>query len=135
MSTRRADHGLISGKRGLRCGCLLLLTACSAHLRGSGDPDEDDVDLAEAGVVSQDAGGKGAAAPGVQCGDDNASDAGDTPPVSQCEDYSVDVKSAVANVLIVLDRSGSMRDLTVNRWDPSVAAIEQLTASLPPEMR
>jgi hypothetical protein len=45
------------------------------------------------------------------------------------------VKAAIPNVLIVLDRSGSMRDLTVNRWDPSVAAIEQLTAALPADMR
>ncbi|HEX6240418.1 MAG TPA: hypothetical protein VFZ61_05975 [Polyangiales bacterium] len=113
---------------------MLLLTACSAHLRGEGEPDGDGIDPPDSGHVSQDAGGSGAVGPGVQCGDEQSQDAG-TPPVAECEDYSVEVDAAIANVLIVLDRSGSMRDLLVNRWDPSVAAIEQLTASLPPDMR
>jgi Mg-chelatase subunit ChlD len=56
-------------------------------------------------------------------------------PPSECEDYSVEVQSAAADVLVVLDRSGSMRDLTVNRWDPSVAALEELTEAIPGTVR
>ena len=47
----------------------------------------------------------------------------------------MELNAAEANVLVVLDRSGSMRDLTVNRWDPSVKAVEELTAMLAPSLR
>src|SRR5262245_12281231 len=117
MSTNHAysTYGATARTPNLAWGSLLLLAACSASVKGSGDPQHDDADD-DAGVSSLEAGALSGADAGVgRCGEDGDDrDDHDNPPIQQCEDYSVEVKSAVANVLIVLDRSGSMRDLTVN---------------------
>ena len=130
MSIRHAAHATVLAGRTLRCGGLLLLTACSATLRGSGEPEPDDVDGAEAGPAVLDGGAPGATGPAVLCGDEkkDEGDDQDTPPGTQCEDYSVEVKAAIANVLIVLDRSGSMLTEGVDRWTPSVNAVGTLTS-------
>jgi hypothetical protein len=47
-----------------------------------------------------------------------------------CEVQSVDSGRVTPDMLIVLDRSGSMRNNGVNRWDPSVSALKSLTTSL-----
>ncbi len=104
---------------------LLLLGACSARMAGSGadgrDPHGDG-----------DGDGNGDP-PGYVCFDEPGD--GDGPDAPGCEDYTVEFDNAIANVLIVLDRSGSMRDLSANRWAPSVSAIEQLTGNMPASLR
>ncbi len=47
-----------------------------------------------------------------------------------CEVKSVDSGRVTPDMLIVLDRSGSMRSNGVNRWDPSVMALKSITSSL-----
>lgn len=46
-----------------------------------------------------------------------------------CEVQSVDSGRVAPDMLIVLDRSGSMRMGDVNRWDPSVSALKTITSS------
>jgi hypothetical protein len=47
-----------------------------------------------------------------------------------CEVQTVDSGRVTPDMLIVLDRSGSMRNNGVNRWDPSVSALKTLSTSL-----
>src|SRR5690349_16481041 len=53
-----------------------------------------------------------------------------------CERITVDAHAEAVNVMIVLDRSGSMYDFGypdsegVDRWTPSVRAIESVTSAL-----
>lgn len=47
-----------------------------------------------------------------------------------CEEQIVRSQGEIPEMLIVLDRSGSMKSIDVNRWDPSVAAVTAVTASL-----
>jgi hypothetical protein len=111
------------GQRALPVCALLLVTSCSAKMLGTGADGGDS-------LSPGDGDGDG---PYQDCTEDPGDgDEGDAPG---CEDYTVKFDNAVANVLVVLDRSGSMRDLSANRWDPSVAAIEKLTASLPETLR
>jgi von Willebrand factor type A domain len=80
----------------------------------------------------------GTAIPGV--GDDGAAvqDSWDggaaTPGVSQeklCESFRVrGGRVVVPDVLIVLDRSSSMKRGDVNRWDPSVSGLKAITSAL-----
>jgi hypothetical protein len=53
-----------------------------------------------------------------------------TSGTSVCEAKTVDSGRLPPDMLIVLDRSGSMRMGNVNRWDPSVSALKTLTAQL-----
>jgi hypothetical protein len=46
-----------------------------------------------------------------------------------CEVRSVDSGRVPPDMLIVLDRSGSMKNGGVNRWDPSVSALKMITSS------
>jgi hypothetical protein len=103
---------------------LPLAEGCSGELRGT---KKFDADSAIGPEDAPDAGDK------QQPGCVEQEDAGSLVP--SCEDYTVEVSSAMANVLVVLDRSGSMHDLTANRWDPSVAAVEDLTLAMPDSMR
>ncbi len=47
-----------------------------------------------------------------------------------CQEYVVRNERVTPDMLIVLDRSGSMKRRDVNRWDPSVAAIKAVTGQL-----
>jgi hypothetical protein len=47
-----------------------------------------------------------------------------------CAVQTVESGRIIPDMLIVLDRSGSMRGNGVNRWDPSVMALKTLTSSL-----
>ncbi|MFT3926406.1 MAG: VWA domain-containing protein [Myxococcales bacterium] len=47
-----------------------------------------------------------------------------------CEEQILRSQGVIPEMLIVLDRSGSMKTLDVNRWDPSVAAVTEVTANL-----
>jgi Mg-chelatase subunit ChlD len=47
-----------------------------------------------------------------------------------CEVQSVESGRVTPDMLIVLDRSGSMRNNGVDRWAPSVSALKQITSSL-----
>lgn len=47
-----------------------------------------------------------------------------------CEAKTVGSGRVTPDMLIVLDRSGSMRMGNVNRWDPSVSAVKTITAQL-----
>jgi Mg-chelatase subunit ChlD len=49
---------------------------------------------------------------------------------STCEAHDVDNGRVAPDILIVLDRSTSMRMRGVNRWDPSVSALKTITSSL-----
>lgn len=52
-----------------------------------------------------------------------------------CESFQITSGHAVPDMLIVLDRSGSMKMGNVNRWDPSVAGITAITAELDSSIR
>lgn len=49
---------------------------------------------------------------------------------SVCEIHQIGSTRVIPEMLIVLDRSGSMRRGGVNRWDPSVSGLKAITASL-----
>lgn len=113
----------------------LALAACSAGAgtRGGG------------GTGSRDGGGGG----GSDGGSSTFDGGGTTPPPSDgavgwdntCEAIRVEAMPDAPNVLIVLDRSGSMYDplavfgLGVDRWTPSVAAINAVTSSMDDRLR
>jgi hypothetical protein len=46
-----------------------------------------------------------------------------------CQKLQVDTGRVTPDMMIVLDRSGSMKNRGVNRWDPSVAGLKAITAS------
>ncbi len=70
-------------------------------------------------------GGTGAAGGGNTGGTDG----------TMCGGGVVRAKAIVPDMLIVLDRSGSMKQKDVNRWDPSVSAVESMTAQLDDKIR
>jgi hypothetical protein len=47
-----------------------------------------------------------------------------------CEVARVTADPQTPDMMIVLDRSGSMKDRNVNRWDPSVSALRKVTMQL-----
>lgn len=51
-----------------------------------------------------------------------------------CQEYVVRNERVTPDMLIVLDRSGSMQSGSVNRWDPSVMAIKDVTSQLDSEI-
>jgi hypothetical protein len=78
-----------------------------------------------AGLAAGAAGGTGASAPGGLAG------AGGSPGGSGvCKVTTVGTGRVSPDMLIVLDRSGSMRMGGVDRWAPSVAGLKTITASL-----
>ncbi len=67
-----------------------------------------------------------------------APDAGDSnggANPENCEEFVARPMPTTPDMLIVLDRSGSMKDAKVNRWDPSVKAVKAITASLDSKIR
>jgi von Willebrand factor type A domain len=91
----------------------------------------EDIDLVrprDGGVAIPAVPGDGAATP------DSWDGAAAIPGVSQetlCESFSVrGGRVVVPDVLIVLDRSSSMKRGDVNRWDPSVSGLKAMTAAL-----
>jgi len=55
------------------------------------------------------------------------------PPV--CQNFDISTGRVAPDVLIVLDRSSSMRTEGVNRWDPSVSGLTSITAKLESQIR
>jgi hypothetical protein len=58
----------------------------------------------------------------------NGAGSGGSPSV--CQDIMVSAAPTTPDMLIVLDRSGSMKRGSVNRWDPSVSAVRSVTSEL-----
>jgi hypothetical protein len=52
-----------------------------------------------------------------------------------CESIDISTGSVAPDVLIVLDRSSSMKTDMVNRWDPSVSGLTNVTAKLQSQIR
>lgn len=52
-----------------------------------------------------------------------------------CEEVAIGAKPTIPDMLIVLDRSTSMKTSAVNRWDPSVSALKSVTAQLDSTIR
>lgn len=123
MSIRRA-HWTVSGAAGL-----LLWAGCGVRrspLGPDGDPTSAPSDGGRAGdaiPLDPTDGGNG----GV--GLDGGSDKALLPP--SCGSFRLPGASKSPDVLVVLDKSGSMRDEGHDRWAPSVAAIEGVVGALP----
>lgn len=102
---------------------LLVLAGCSASTTDDGG----------GGPMRRDAG----PIPGVDSGPIGPRpDSGPIPGFdATCDRITVDARPETATVMIVLDRSGSMYDFSpfgemVDRWTPSVMAVETVTATL-----
>lgn len=52
-----------------------------------------------------------------------------------CQQFTVSATPTTPDMLIVLDRSGSMKRDNVNRWDPSVSAVRAVTSMLEDRVR
>lgn len=52
-----------------------------------------------------------------------------------CSTFNIASGRVTPDMLIVLDRSSSMRGAGVNRWDPSVSGLKSITAALDDEVR
>jgi len=52
-----------------------------------------------------------------------------------CEELTARAMPTTPDMLIVLDRSGSMKRGGINRWDPSVRAVKSITSSLDSKIR
>jgi hypothetical protein len=79
--------------------------------------------MPDGGAGIQDLWDSGAAIPGVS-------------PQVLCESFSVrGGRVVVPDVLIVLDRSSSMKRGEVNRWDPSVSGLKAITSALASDVR
>jgi hypothetical protein len=111
----------------------LLAAACSAErgkpwLDGGEDPsnayDEPDGGAAMPRDGLDGGGESGQGGRGADGGNDK------NRPGELCGDFPIPAYNQVPELLLVLDRSGSMRDLTVDRWGPSVMAVESITAAL-----
>lgn len=68
----------------------------------------------------------GTVAGGITAGGGNPGGSGP----GSCGSQAVSSGRITADILIVLDRSQSMKRLNVNRWDPSVRGIKSITSSL-----
>jgi hypothetical protein len=106
---------------------LWLVCGCSAGNPGDGPGGRRD----SGGGGGVDAGGGG----GVDSGGGGPRDAFFPGFDATCDRITVEARPELANVLIVLDRSGSMYDFGpfgegVDRWTPSVMAIESVTSAL-----
>ncbi|HEX5659588.1 MAG TPA: VWA domain-containing protein, partial [Polyangiales bacterium] len=105
----------------------LLATGCGVRrspLGDGGDPataDQDGGD--ELAPGDRDGGGDGGFA-----GLDGGGDKSLTP---SCGQYRIPVTDQAPDVLVVLDKSGSMRESGHDRWGPSVAAVDGVVHSLP----
>ncbi len=77
-------------------------------------------------------GGANAMANGVTPPANGGTSAGDP---ENCEELVARAMPTTPDMLIVLDRSGSMKDFRVNRWDPSVSAVKAITSSLDDQIR
>jgi len=56
-------------------------------------------------------------------------------PPPLCQNFDISTGVVAPDVLIVLDRSSSMKTDMVNRWDPSVAGLTSITAKLESQIR
>jgi Mg-chelatase subunit ChlD len=72
----------------------------------------------------------GTGSSGSTSGGGKSSGTGILDDASTCEAHDVDNGRVAPDILIVLDRSTSMRMRGVNRWDPSVSALKTITSSL-----
>lgn len=96
------------------------------------DDDDDDAPKADAGPKKD---GGGPAAP-IGGNDDDDDDGDDDDDETTCDSVTVQAKPNAPEILIVLDRSGSMigagapPGTTVNRWDPSANAVKSITKEL-----
>ncbi len=107
----------------------VLSTGCGVRRSSLGDGGE------PATAEDEDGGGGDAGKTLLDAGATNAGDGGDDKAIttpSSCGDYRIPVSNQIPEVLVVLDKSGSMRDdAGVDRWAPSVAAVDGVTHSLP----
>lgn len=78
-------------------------------------------------------GGNNGVANGNTAPDAGDSNGGSNP--ENCEELVARAMPTTPDMLIVLDRSGSMKDENVNRWDPSVSAVKAITSTLDDQIR
>lgn len=111
---------------------LLAAAACGSSEQpqgrsdSNGDASPDSSQGASGGAM--DGGGSGSLDPTSS----GASGSGDE---DVCEEVVIAAKPTIPDMMIVLDRSSSMKTAKVNRWDPSVAALKSVTAQLESSMR
>jgi hypothetical protein len=108
---------------------LALLTAgCGVRRSPLGDGGEPTAVADDGGVDRLDPsdtdGGGGAASNGSDGG-------GDKSRPTSCGSYRIPVTNQTPEVLVVLDKSGSMREAGRDRWGPSVAAVDGVVHALP----
>jgi hypothetical protein len=115
---RSAKSALIPLALSLAVGC------GSDDERGAGFPGGGGAGGSVAGGALSGLGAGGSAAGGRPSGTSN--------PDETCEQHTVGSGRTAPDILIVLDRSLSMKpeDGSVNRWDPSVSAIKEITSQL-----
>lgn len=132
-------------RRGAGWFVMLVWCACSAdvvHDRQARAPSVSAGAAATAGVAGVPGGAGGSPAPGVNGGTNMATPV--APPIQApppaappsgevCHEAHVDVRPQVPDMMIVLDRSGSMGEQ--GRWDPSLAAVQRVTQQLQEKIR
>ena len=102
------------------------------------DDDEDDDDgptKADAGPRKDSGGSRPAPIAGNGGDDDDEPGDDDEDDETTCDSVSIQAKPNAPQILIVLDRSGSMigagqQEPIVNRWEPSASAVKKLTSDL-----
>jgi hypothetical protein len=105
-------------------GLLCAVLGCGSEDR-SGDPFGNGSDGAGGGGFVSGGGNPGSGNPGSGSGGPGSLAGGGT-----CESQTVQSGRVAPDILIVLDRSLSMRMDGVNRWDPSVAGLKAITSML-----
>src|SRR4051812_35144173 len=105
----------------------------NGHYRDTdGDGISDGIDTDDNGTVDVDVYGQpfknGDGDDDKPNGDDDDTTTGDGD--ENCQEQIVRNDRLAPDMLIVLDRSGSMKKGSVNRWDPSVMAVKAVTAQL-----
>lgn len=100
------------------------------------DDDDDDAPKADAGP-KKDGGGAKAPITGNDDDDDDGKGGKDDDDETTCDSVTVQAKPNAPEILIVLDRSGSMIGvggaggmMGANRWDPSASAVKSITKEL-----
>jgi hypothetical protein len=103
--------------RPVLCTALLTYAACGSNSDKNGSPFGPD--------GQGDGDGDGNVDGGSGSGDGDGNGGGDG-----CQSVVAKTQRIPPHMLIVLDRSSSMKMNAVNRWDPSVAAVKSITAAL-----
>jgi len=124
-------------KRWSLAGLMLIAAGCGSQVDGT-DVDNNGGPGGDGGATGGALNGGGTAGPTNGTGGTGATAGGNSTGIDddgKCEEFVAQAKPTTPDMLIVLDRSGSMKRDGTNRWDPSVSALKAVTSMLDDKIR